>query len=179
MNLIFSLIYAPFVFWMLKYYDVKVVSILIFTVSIVWLILLKDKKNIALLLPVFYMLIAIFAFFSEAFLVLKTISLLIALFFSCVILLSTFQEKSMILSFAEKMSKSPLGESEKAYINKSTLFWFFVSLINVCIHFAFYLNTNLEFWLFYSSVGWYFLFIFAGALQFLHRRFVFLRRKNV
>jgi len=179
MNLIFSLIYAPFVFMMLRYYDVKVVSTIIFIISLLWLFLLKDKKDISTLLPLFYIVIALFAFFSEAFLVLKTIPLLIASFFSCVIFISYFQKKSMILSFAEKMTKTPIGKSEKAYIHKSTMFWFLVSIVNVAIHLAFYLDTNLDFWLFYSSVGWYFLFLFAGLIQFLHRKFIFLRRENV
>jgi len=179
MNFIFSLIYAPFVFMALKYYDVKIVSIMILTISLIWLFLLKNKKDISLLIPLFYLAIAVFAYFSEAFLVLKTIPLLIALFFSCVILLSYFQEKSMILSFAEKMTKEPIEESEKRYIHQSTIFWFLVSLVNVGIHFSFYLNTNLDFWLFYSSIGWYFLFLLAGSMQFVHRQFIFLRRENV
>ncbi len=179
MNFIFSLIYAPFVFILLKYYDVKVVSVMIFTISIVWLFLLKDKKNISILLPLFYIAVVTFSFFSEAFLALKMIPLLIALFFSCVMLVTYFQKKSMILTFAEKMSKKPIGDSEKEYIHQSTMFWFLVCVINVGIHFMFYIDTNLDFWLFYSSVGWYFLFLFAGLIQFLHRKFIFLRRENV
>ncbi|MCF6244605.1 MAG: hypothetical protein L3J43_06175 [Sulfurovum sp.] len=179
MNLIFSIFYAPFVFILLKFYDIKMVSMIIFSISMVWLFVLKDKKDISLLFPLFYITIAIFAFFSQAFLVLKTIPLLLALFFSAVILISYFQERSMILDFAEKMSKEPLGEEEIQYIHQSSIFWFFVSIINICIHFYFYLNTNLDFWLFYSSVGWYFLFLFAGIFQYIHRRFIFLRRGDV
>jgi len=179
MNLIFSILYAPFVFMLLKYYDVKMVSIIIFSISILWLFILKDKKDISVLFPLFYAAIAMFAFFSKAFLVLKTIPLFLALFFSGVILVSYFQKKSMILDFAQKMTKNPIGEEEKEYIHQSSIFWFFVSIINVCIHFSFYMSPNLDFWLFYSSIGWYFLFIFAGIFQFLHRRFVFLRRENV
>jgi len=179
MNFIFSLIYAPFVFILLQYYNIKIVSVVIFTISLLWLFVLKNKKDASVLFPIFYLFISIFAFFSEAFLVLKTIPLLIALFFLCVIFISYFQKKSMILSFAEKMAKEPIGENEKVYIHQSTIFWFFVSLINVGIHFSFYIHTNLDYWLFYSSIGWYFLFVFAGAIQFLHRRFIFLRRENV
>lgn len=179
MNFIFSLLYAPFVFILLRYYDVQIISIIIFFISLVWLLLFKNKRDIAILFPLFYMTIALFSFLADAFLVLKTIPLFIAIFYTLFILLSYFQKKSYILYFAQKMSKEPLGEKEKEYIHQSTLFWFGTSLINVFVHLYFYLEQNLEFWIYYSSFGWYFLFGLAGAIQFVHRHYIFLRREDV
>ena len=179
MNFIFSLLYAPFVFILLRYFDVKSISIIIFIISLVWLLLLKNKRDIIIFFPILYMLIAFLSFFADAFLVLKTIPLFLAIFYTLFILLSYFQKKSYIMHFAQKMSKEPLGEKEKEYIHQSTLFWFATSLINVFVHLYFYLEPNLEFWIYYSSFGWYFLFGLAGAIQFVHRRYVFLRREDV
>jgi len=179
MNFIFSLLYAPFVFILLRYFDVKIISIIIFFISLVWLVLLKNKRDIEIFFPLFYIAISFFAFFSDAFLVLKTIPLFISIFYALFILMSYFQKKSYIMHFAEKISKEPLGEKEKEYIQQSTLFWFAISIINVCVHLFFYLEVNLEFWIYYSSFGWYLLFGLAGAIQFVHRRYVFLRREDV
>ena len=179
MGFIFSLLYAPIVFLSLRYFDIKLVSIIIFIMSGLWFIFLKNKKELSSLLPLFYMFVALISFFSEKFLVLKIMPLFISAFFSLFILISYMKRKSIILYFAEKFSKVSISEHEKEYIHRSTLFWFFVSLINTIIHLTAFLNANLYFWLYYSSVGWYFLFIFAGLLQFLHRRYIFLRRKNV
>ena len=179
MHFIFSLLYAPFIFILLKYYDIKIIASIVFIISFLWFIFLENKKEPSALFLLFYIFVAIFAFFSKAFIFLKTIPFLISLFFSMYILFSYVQKKSIILSFAEKFSKKPIGESEKVYIHKSTLFWFIVSAINTLIHLSFLLDTNLDFWLYYSSIGWYFLFLFAGIMQFLHRRYIFLKRENV
>ena len=179
MHFIFSLLYAPFIFILLKYYDIKIIASIIFIISLLWFIFLENKKEPSALSLVFYFFVAIFAFFSESFIFLKTIPFLISLFFSMYILFSYIQNKSIILSFAEKFSKKSIGESEKVYIHKSTLFWFIVSVINTLIHLSFLLDTNLNFWLYYSSIGWYFLFLIAGIMQFLHRRYIFLKREDV
>jgi len=179
MHFIFSLLYAPLILLLLKYYDIKIVASIVFIISLLWFILLKNKKEPTAFFLLFYLVLAVVAFFSEAFIVLKTIPFLISSLFSLYILFSYVQKKSIILFFAEKFSKKPIGESEKKYIHQSTLFWFIVSVINTLIHLSFLLDTNLNFWLYYSSIGWYFLFLFAGMIQFLHRRYVFLKREDV
>lgn len=179
MSFIFSLLYAPIVFLSLRYFDIQLVSVIIFIMSGLWFVFLKNKKELSSLFPLFYMLVAVISFFSEKFLVLKIMPLFISVFFSLFILLSYFKRKSIILYFAEKFSKTAISKKEKEYIHHSTLFWFFVSLLNTVVHLTVFLNSNLYFWLYYSSFGWYFLFILAGLIQFLHRRYIFLRRKNV
>ena len=179
MGFIFSLLYAPIVFLSLRYFDIQLVSIIIFMMSGLWFFFLQSKKELSSLFPLFYMLVALISFFSEKFLVLKIMPLFISAFFSLFILLSYFKKRSIILYFAEKFSKVSISEKEKEYIHHSTLFWFFVSLVNTAIHLSVFFNSNLYFWLYYSSFGWYFLFIFAGLIQFLHRHYVFLRRENV
>jgi len=151
---------------------------IIFISSFLWLITMKNKKHFTVLFPIFYMLVALVSYFSEAFLVLKLMPLFISSFFMIAILVSYLQHNSLILYFAQKYMKDPISEEEKVYIHHSTLFWFFVSLLNVGIHLMAFLETKLEFWLYYSSIGWYFLFLFAGLLQFLHRKYVFLRKKH-
>ncbi len=179
MGFIFSLLYAPIVFLSLRYFDIQLVSAIIFSISALWFFFLQNKKELSSLFPLFYMLVALISFFSEKFLVLKIMPLFISTFFSLFILLSYFKKKSIILYFAEKFSKVMISEKEKEYIHHSTLFWFFVSLLNTAIHLSIFLNSNLNLWLYYSSFGWYFLFIFAGLIQFLHRHYIFLRRENV
>ena len=83
--------------------------------------------------------------------------------------------KSIILYFAKKFSKEEISEKEKEYIHKSTLFWVIISCINIFIHLQIFQNENINFWIFYSSFGWYFLFIFAGIIQYLHHKFIFLK----
>ena len=179
MNLLWSLLYAPLVFLALKYFDIQVVSVLLFVFSALWLLSLKKKKDLTVLFPLFYMSIAVIAFFSQTFLALKIMPLIISSFFTLLILFSYLKGNSVIVYFATKFSKHTLDEKEKRYIHDSTLFWFGISLINTVIHLTIFMGSGLYFWIYYSSFGWYFLFLFAGLLQFLHRRYVFLRRKDV
>lgn len=179
MNFLFSLLYAPLVFLSLRYFDIKMVSIILFVMSTLWFLLLKNKKDFSILFPLFYMMVAIIAYFLKDFLVLKIMPLLISSLFSLFVLLSYLQQRSIILHFAEKFAKTPILEQEKEYIRRSTLFWFVICVINTAIHLIIFLDTNLSFWLYYSSFGWYFLFVVAGIIQFLHRRYIFLRNDNV
>jgi len=179
MNILFSLLYAPFIFLSLRYFDIKIVSIVLFLVSALWFSLLKNKKEFSILLPLFYMIVAIISYFLKDFLVLKIMPLLISSLFSLFILFSYLQRRSIILHFAEKFSKTPISEKEKEYIDRSTFFWFVLSVLNAAIHLIIFLDTNISIWLYYSSFGWYFLFIVAGIIQFLHRRYIFLRNDNV
>ncbi|MCI0501578.1 MAG: hypothetical protein L0Y61_07505, partial [Epsilonproteobacteria bacterium] len=123
--------------------------------------------------------VAGFAYFSTDFLALKIMPLLLSLFFTLLILFSYLQHKSIILHFVEKFSKIPLDTQEKEYIQKSTFFWFILSLINSAIHLMIYLAPDVSFWIYYSSFGWYFIFIFGAIVQFLHRQYIFLRHENV
>jgi hypothetical protein len=179
MNFIFSLLYAPLIFVSLRYFDIQNVSLLIIFIAFLWLIVLRNKKDFSIVFPIFYIVFACIAYFSETFFILKMMPLVISSLFSLLLLLSYVQHKSLILYFAEKFSKYEIGESEKEYIHRSTLFWFFVSLINVFIHLSFLLHSNISFWVFYSSFGWYILFICAGILQFIHRQYIFLKNENV
>jgi len=179
MNFIFSLLYAPLVFFSLQHFEIKTVSLFILILSTLWLILLREEERFSLLFPLFYMGVALFSFFSEELSILKLMPLLISTLFSLYLLWSYLEKKSLILYFAKKFTKGEISEREELYIHHSTLFWFIITLINIMIHLTIFLDTNLEFWLYYSSVGWYFLFISAGLLQFLHRQYVFLRRENV
>lgn len=179
MNFIFSLLYAPLVFLSLRYFDIKIVSIILFFVSLLWFFILKNKKDFSILFPLFYMLVAIISYFSKAFLALKIMPLLISTLFSLFILVSYLQRKSIILHFAEKFSRTLISTEEREYIHKSTLFWFVLSVINTAIHLTIFLDTNITFWLYYSTFGWYLLFIGAGIIQFLHRQYIFLRNHNV
>lgn len=110
--------------------------------------------------------------------VLKAFPLILSSSITFLIYLSYLKKKSMIVYFAQKFSKKEISKEEKEYIHNSTLFWVGVSLINVIIHTIIFFDNNDNSWLFYSSIGWYFLFIFAGIFQFLHRKFVFLKRIN-
>ena len=178
MQILFSLLYAPIVFLSLQYFDVKSVSIFVFVISLIWFFVQKEKKEFFAMLPLLYMLFSIFAFFTEEFIVLKSLPLLISASFSGLLFFSYLQKKSIILYFAEKFSTDPIPQEEKVYIHHSTLFWFYITLLNTAIHLMLFLESNMHFWLYYSSIGWYVLFIGAGVIQFLHRRYIFLRRSH-
>jgi len=114
MNFLFSLLYAPVVFLALRYFDIKMVSMVIFLMASVWFLALKNKKELSAFLPLFYILIALISFFSEKFFILKLMPLFISSFFSLFILLSYFKRKSIILYFAEKFSKEAISEKRKS-----------------------------------------------------------------
>ena len=139
MRIILSLLYAPIIFFSLKYFNSSI----------------------------------------EEVLVLKALPFIISLIFTTIIIISYIKKRSVILYFAQKFSKTEISIEEKEYIHHCTKFWIVISIINVTIHFFIFLNINSNFWLFYSSIGWYILFISAGVLQFLHRKFVFLKRVKI
>ena len=184
MNLLFPLLYAPTVFFALSHYPIKIVALIVMSISLLWFLILKQGKKFEELellewQPLFYMFIGAFAYEVNAFMVLKMLPFLISLAFSFAMLLSYLKNKSIILYFAQKFSPSSLSTEEKLYIHHSTIFWFAVTLLNTLIHLSFLFESNLDFWLYYSSVGWYMLFALAGVAQFLHRHYIFLRRTSV
>lgn len=179
MNIIISLIYAPFVFFSLRYFDIQIVSIFIFILSCVWLgISLRVSKKEALY-PLLYMIIGSITFVLEDFLVLKAMPLIISTVITSIITISYLNKNSVILYFAKKFSKKQISFEEQNYIQQSTLFWIGVSGVNIIFHLFVLLNENISFWVFYSSIGWYGVFLLAGILQYLHRQFVFLKRLHV
>lgn len=178
MNILFSLLYAPLIFLSLRYYDIQHAAIVIFVLATFWFLFGLKKIEITILFPIFYMLIALLAYFSKAFLVLKIMPLLLSILFSLFLLISYIQKRSLILYLAKKFSRHTISEKEALYIQRSTLFWFFITLINSTIHLWSYLSNTMEFWLYYSSIGWYFLFLFAGVVQFIHRKYWFLKGRH-
>jgi len=178
MNVIFSLLYAPVVFLALMYFDIQKASLAIFVASLLWFIIQLKRRDITILFPVFYMLIALTAYFSEDFFVLKILPLFISIVFSLFLFVSYVQKRSIILYFANKYAPHDIDEEEAHYIHKSTLFWFFVTLVNIAIHLFAFFKPGMNFWLYYSSIGWYFLFLGAGIIQYLHRKYFFKKRSQ-
>ena len=178
MNLIISLLYAPIVFYSLKNFELKTVSFFIFIFSFLWFILNIKKGFKEFVFPLFYMLVSVLAFFLDNFLVLKLLPALISGLICIFILYSYISKNSFIFIFLEKFNKR-VEAKEKKYIQKSTLFWFFVSFCNLLIHCYILYLQDIIYWTFYSSIGWYFLFIIAGIIQFFHKKIYFDRKTNV
>jgi len=176
MNFILSLLYAPIVFAAFRYFDIRSVSLVILAASLVWLPFAYRKGGKEILYPLLYSTIALLAFFLRDFSILKVVPLLISSFITLFITISYIRNNSVILYFARKFARHPLSASEEAYIHRSTLFWIGVSLVNVSIHLYCFLSDRIDFWLYYSSVGWYAIFLLGGLLQYLHRRFIFEKR---
>lgn len=172
MNLIISLLYAPVVFYSLKNFELKTVCIVIFIFSFLWFILNIKKGFKEFIFPLFYMLVSVLAFLLDNFLLLKILPLIISALISIFISYSYVSKNSFIFIFLEKINKK-VQEDEKEYIQKSTLFWFFVSFTNILVHGYVLYSNNIIYWTFYSSIGWYFLFIIAGLIQFLHKKIYF------
>lgn len=178
MNLLISLLYAPIVFYSLKNFELKTVSLIIFIFSLVWLTLTIKKGLKEYIFPLFYLGISLLAYFLDNFLLLKLLPLLISSLISIFILYSYISKQSFIFIFLEKINKK-VNEKEKDYIQKSTLFWFFVSFINILVHGYILKLDNIIYWTFYSSIGWYLLFIVAGLIQFLHKKIYFKEKIHV
>lgn len=179
MHLVISLLYAPLIFFALQRYEIQTIALTVFVCSILWMMIIKKEDKLSILFPLFYLIIAISAYFLETFLLLKSMPLIVSILFSIYLLISYLKKQSLILYFAKKFSSMSICEKEEEYIHNSTLFWFSITLLNVCIHLIILLSDNLELWLYYSSVGWYLLFLIAGVIQFTHRKFIFIKRKNV
>lgn len=175
MNLLISLFYAPIVFYSLRNFELKTVSLIIFIFSLFWFIFSIKKSIKEYIFPLFYLMVSILAYFLDNFLFLKMLPLLISGLISIYILYSYISKNSFIFIFLERLNKN-VEEKEKNYIHKSTLFWFYISLTNVSIHSFVLYSKDMFYWTFYSSVGWYFLFIIAGIVQFVHRK-IYLKGK--
>ncbi len=178
MNIIISLIYAPLVFFSLRYFDIQKVSIFIFVFSSLWLLFIFKNYKKESMYPILYMLLAICTYFIQDFLILKAMPLIISITFTSLLAISYLNKNSIILYFAKKFSKKEISKKEQEYIHKSTLFWIIVSCINIFLHINVFMHDNINFWIYYSSLGWYFIFILAGILQFLHKKYFFLKDQN-
>lgn len=175
MNILISLIYAPLVFLAIKYFNIEIVSIILFISSCTWFSFTVRKSYKESLYPFLYILLSLCTYFLKDFVVLKAMPLIISSIFTIIILISYLNKKSVILYFAKKFTKKEISQKEEEYIHKSTLFWIIISCINIYIHTLIFQSENISSWVLYSSFGWYFVFILAGLVQYLHRKFVFLK----
>lgn len=173
MGLLISILYAPIVFFSLKLFDITTVSILLFFLSVLWFFytLKTDKKNIAF--PLFYILTAVVCFFAQEFFILKALPLFISIFILFIFTVSFLKKESIILSFVSKFTNKVFSEAEKEYMQRSTLFWIIICSINVLLHLFALFSTNINFWLFYGSIGGYLFIIIGGMLQYLHKKYIF------
>lgn len=176
MNILISIIYAPILFVCLKFFDIKIVCIYLFFISVIWFGFSIKKSIKQSLYPTLYILISIIGYFGNSFYILKSVPFIISLFFTALMLISYINKDSIILLFARKFSKKTICKEEEQYIHSSTIFWFILCLINSSIHFFILVYKDITFWALYSSIGWYFIFIVGGILQYLHRKFFFLKR---
>mgnify|MGYP001068510489 CR=1 FL=1 len=178
MNLLISLFYAPIVFYSLRNFELKTVSLIIFIFSLFWLLFTVKKSKKEFIFPIFYLGVSLLAYYLDNFLFLKILPLLISTLISIYILYSYISKNSFIFIFLKRFNKK-VEEKEEDYIQNSTLFWFFVSLSNVLIHSIIFYKEDMFYWTFYSSIGWYFLFIIAGIIQFIHKKIYFEGKKYV
>ncbi len=176
MHILFSFLYAPIVVVLLSYFDIKTVSIGLFSFGVLWLLSQKKREVKTTIFPLFYIAVALGAYFSDDFLVLKFLPLLISLAFIFFLIASYFDNDSIILHFARKIHKRALSAEEEAYVNRSTIFWIALASVNILLHISILLLKNDHYWIIYSSFGWYLVFILGGIVQFLHRHFIFLKR---
>lgn len=107
---------------------------------------------------------------------LKAYPLLMSIYITILIGVSYLKENSFILKIVTKFSKKEISEFEKKYIQHSTLFWISVSSLNIILHVMVLLSLNDYYWVGYTTFGWYFVFGLGGGLQYLHRKYIFLKR---
>ena len=177
MHILFSLLYAPLVFISLRHFDLNIVSSVVFCVALVWFFIAYKKSYKETIFPLFYIVISILAFSFDDFVFLKSLPLLISSLVSLYFFYSYFTKNSFILQILDKFQKE-VSTQDKEYIQKSTLFWCVVSLINISIHIFIFLSHNINYWIYYSSIGWYFIFIIAFILQMIHKKLFLKKDKN-
>ena len=173
MNFILSILYAPLVFTAFRHYDIETSSLIVFSISLLWMLASLKKEKKQALYPLLYMVVSVMAYLLKDFTMLKVVPLLISSFITLFITLSYLRHNSVILHFAKRFARHEISLREEEYIHHSTLFWIGVSLINILIHLRIFLSEDLHFWIYYSSFGWYMLFAIAGILQFVHRKYFF------
>lgn len=173
MEIFLSILYAPFVYFALKFFDIQTVSTILFSISLIWFIFsfIKDKKSA--IIPSFYLIISFLCFFIEEFMLLKILPLLISIFIALIFIISFIKKESILFYFIQKFKKEVLTLEEKEYIHKSTFFWILITILNVALHIWAYVGENINFWLFYSTVGGYLLIVSAGIVQYLHKNFIY------
>ncbi|MFA7082963.1 MAG: hypothetical protein WC141_00345 [Arcobacteraceae bacterium] len=176
MNLIISLLYAPIVFYSLRNFEIPVVSLCIGFASFLWLIFSIKKGITYYIFPLVYLTISLLAFFLNDMLFLKLLPAILSGLISFFILYTYVTNNSFIFLFLERIHKK-VEENEKKYIQQSTLFWFFISLFNLLIHCYILYIQDIIYWTYYSSIGWYGIFMVGGIIQFIHKK-IFLNRRN-
>lgn len=173
MNFILSLLYAPIIFFLIKFYPLKEIGIGIFVFSLIYIIysfLIKKNRPFYALI---YMFIGLTTYFLNDFIFLKSIPFLISFSITIAFFISYLNKKSIILYFLQKFKKKEINNFEKNYINNCTLFWCSISLINTLLHIFILTNSNTTIWIYYSSVLWPIVFFFGGILQFIHKKFIY------
>ena len=173
MNLLLSFIYAPLIYLALRHFNIKEVSLTIFGLSLLWFIYTFIKHRRDIYFPILYLSIAILTFFLEDFLVLKVLPLLITFIITMIMFISYLKGESFIYNFVSRFSKKEFSQKEQAYIHRSTFYWVLLGFVNLGLHLYAFLGENINFWVFYSSIGGYLLLIGAGLIQFLHKKFIF------
>ena len=174
MHVIFSFLYAPLIVLLLGYFQIQHVAIGVLIFGLIWLLSIKQKTLQNIIFPSFYCAVALIAFFLNDFIVFKFLPLLISLSFIFFLIVSYFENDSIILKFARKLHK--IDEKEEVYIQKSTRFWIFIAFLNILLHISVLMLHDDSYWVIYSSFGWYMVFAFGGVLQFMHRKYIFLKR---
>lgn len=175
MNLIISLFYAPSVLFLFRNYDIKIVSIFVFFLSFLWFLVSFKKGFKEYLIPLLYLVFSLIAYFLNSIMLLKVLPAFISTLLSVYILYTYLSKNSFIFEFLKRFGKE-VADIEKQYIQKSTLFWFFIALLNLAIHIYVLTLDDIIIWTFYASIGWYGVFIFGAILQFLHKKIIFYRR---
>ncbi|MBE0495274.1 MAG: hypothetical protein IBX45_02565 [Campylobacterales bacterium] len=166
-----SLLYAPLVLLALRYLPVTTVAWGMIGVSLVWLYGVRKGETKSFVFPLFYGLAGVVALGLEEGSALMGVPLFVAMAFFLFFL--SPQGGVWLGVMASRFSV--LEEREMAYVQKSRYFWACVALLNVCIHAMMLFVASPTQWALYASVGWYGVFVLGGALQFLHRKYVFLK----
>ena len=89
--------------------------------------------------------------------------LAVSLFF-----VSVVRKNSLTLSLTRRFYKKDLNSKEEAFLAKSDIYWFFVTLLNTLIIVYLTLYESNTTWAIYTSIGWYIYLFCALTLQILY-----------
>ena len=179
-NVIVSLIYAPTLLLLLNLFEFRNVCITLIIFSAAWLLalLVTNKGGRDRYFPLLYLALGIAGLFFQDINLLKLLPLLLALIFTAIAFLASWRKEPFILEVARRFSRHTISSEEEAYIRQSSKFWLLLFCLNAGIHVLVLVHPNVYYWAFYTSVGWYGIFLLGALLQYLHRRYLFLRRPH-
>jgi len=167
---ILNLLFAPMFVVLIHYFELKLVVLGYLLMAIVYFIYSYMNKNSFqdMIVPTVYILILSIGYYFSSLQSIKYIPLILSSIFLMMFIDSHLNKKYMILGFTKRFYRKQLSSAEEEFLKHGDLYWVVVMSINTIIHFYVVNYTSDAIWAFYSSIGWYILFVTALIAQIIY-----------